>query len=285
MKRLHGDAAAYWEYQAHYAREILLPQLAEWGWEPAGKRVLEVGCSEAGILQAFADAGADVTGVEISAQRVEAALALQKTAFPVLENDICDASGIHKLNGPFDLVILRDVIEHLFDRDSALTNLSSVLSEQGRILVTFPPWFMPFGGHQQVLKTFLRKVPWLHLIPLPLYKRLVWWGVKGSRSLYNDLLNTRSTGLTITAFRKLIKRTGYALDQEIRWLVNPAYTVKFGLAARKAEIVGRIPVLNELVVTSIYALLRKASDGIGTSREVPRGTKSIERNCHGLRWP
>ena len=264
MERLHGNSAAYWEYQVRYAKEILFPLLEQWGWEIPDKRVLEVGCSEAGILQAFADSGAKVHGVEISEGRVEAALALQRTPFPVQVADVCDPKGVDGLKGPFDLIILRDVIEHLFDRDSALRNLANLLSDKGRVLITFPPWFMPFGGHQQVLKTFLRKLPWLHLLPLTFYKRLLRWGVRGNQSLYKDLMNTRATGLTIRAFQNLQKRTGFTPDREIRWLINPAYTIKFGLQSREAGMLGSIPVVNELAVTSVYAFLRKADEIGGT---------------------
>jgi SAM-dependent methyltransferase len=260
MNRLHGNAEAYWEYQYRYANEILFPLLAQWNWSCQDRCVLEVGCSEAGILQAFADAGASVTGVEISPGRIESARALQKTPFPVLLNDICNPDGLNELNSPFDLIILRDVIEHLFDRDVAMRNLSTLLAERGRVLVTFPPWYMPFGGHQQVLKTLLRKIPWLHLLPLPLYNRLIRSGVQGDRSLYQDLINTRTTGLTIRAFRRLLKRTGFVVDREIRWLVNPAYSIKFGLTARAAGILGSMPFLNEIAVSSVYAFLRRESE-------------------------
>ena len=235
----------------------MIPQLAEWGWETSGKRVLEVGCSEAGILQGFADAGASVTGAEISQKRVNAALSLQQTPFPVLLNDICDLSSLHELKGPFDLILLRDVIEHLFDRDAALTNLATLLSENGRVMITFPPWYMPFGGHQQALKNSLRKIPWLHLLPLSIYKRLMRLGTKGDKNLYQDLMNTRSTGLTLSNYRKLLERTGYVIDREVLWMVNPAYTIKFGMKARPAGIIGKIPFVREFMVTSMYSLLKR----------------------------
>ena len=82
---------------------------------------------------------------------------------------------IEKLNSKFDLIILRDVIEHLnnsnmyllFDRIDKLSNNNTV------VLITFPPFYSPFGLHQQVLmKNFLKYIPYLSLLPKGLIKYL-----------------------------------------------------------------------------------------------------------------
>ncbi len=256
MQRLHGDAEAYWRYQYRYGSEVLLPLLASWGWNVSGTRVLEVGCSEAGILGAFAEKGATVTGAEISESRIKSARSFQRTPFPVLSADICDPSAVQTLGGGYDLILLRDVIEHLFDRETAFDHLKQLLAPGGRIVVTFPPWYMPFGGHQQALPGPLRKVPWLHLLPMSLYVRLLHGQVNGQDWLVREMVNTRRTGLTIAAFHRLLNRKRLQIERETRWLINPAYTIKYGLAARPAGWLGKVPLLREVAVTSVYAMLK-----------------------------
>ncbi len=75
---------------------------------------------------------------------------------------------------PFDLIILKDVIEHIHDQDAILSRLRNFLKPGGHIFFGFPPWQMPFGGHQQVLAhRLLSRTPYFHLLPVPLYRGIL----------------------------------------------------------------------------------------------------------------
>jgi len=260
MERLHGQTNAYWEYQRRYAEEILLPLFNSWEWSPKGKSILEIGCSEGGILNALREHGADVTGIEINKDRVENAKRLQVTEFPVIQMDICDTDDLKGLENKFDLIILRDVIEHLLDRDSALANIRKLLVKNGVLFVTFPPWYMPFGGHQQVLRNFLRYVPFIHWLPRNLYLNLIKSVEKERPVLVRDLMDTYDSGLTMRSFRKLMKKYGYSIDHHIKWFLNPAYKIKFGWNQVEMGWFGKIPVLREIFTTSMYSWNRKLGE-------------------------
>jgi hypothetical protein len=67
--------------------------------------------------------------------------------------------------------MLRDVIEHIPDQDRFFKHVRSYLQPDGVIFFGFPPWYMPFGGHQQVCHSkFLSKLPWFHPLPFPLFR-------------------------------------------------------------------------------------------------------------------
>ena len=43
-----------------------------------------------------------------------------------------------------------------------------------KMLLTFPPYFSPFGLHQQaIMKTFLKNIPYLSLLPKQILKLLI----------------------------------------------------------------------------------------------------------------
>jgi SAM-dependent methyltransferase len=255
------------EFQRRFGDEILLPWLAEHGWNPKHKRVLEVGCSEGGLLELFAQRGAVATGAELSVGRVQHALELRQGQYDVVQADICDPDDAAGLGRGYDLIVLRDVIEHLLDREAAFANMRGMLAAGGKIAVTFPPWYMPFGGHQQALHSFWRLIPFTHWLPWPLYKAILKHGTKARPRVYDDLVSTRKTGLTIKAFHTLLRRTGYASLEEKRWLVNPAYKIKFNMKPRLAGAAGKIPWLREGLVTSVHCLLRRADDDVPGSEE------------------
>ncbi|MCS7170032.1 MAG: hypothetical protein NZ949_05355, partial [Candidatus Kapabacteria bacterium] len=70
-----GAASKYcWAYQFRLGYEVLLPQLRAWGAFKPGATVAEIGCAEAGILMAFALAGAKAAlGTDIAASRLHTA--------------------------------------------------------------------------------------------------------------------------------------------------------------------------------------------------------------------
>ena len=73
-----------------------------------------------------------------------------------------------KLMPKYDLVILRDVIEHIL-KDKKINFLNSVknyMDDDSRLLVTFPPYFSAFGLHQQAfLKMPFKVFPFLGWLP------------------------------------------------------------------------------------------------------------------------
>jgi 2-polyprenyl-3-methyl-5-hydroxy-6-metoxy-1,4-benzoquinol methylase len=64
--------------------------------------------------------------------------------------------------------LLKDVIEHIHDQPKLIAWMKSYLAPNGTIFFGFPPWQMPFGGHQQLCRNkVLAKLPYYHLLPRP----------------------------------------------------------------------------------------------------------------------
>ncbi|MDR0686371.1 MAG: class I SAM-dependent methyltransferase, partial [Dysgonamonadaceae bacterium] len=137
-------------------------------------RVLEIGCGSAGVLSAFLERGCSGgAGVDISEHNIAVAkkkLAGRKDVI-LLAKDIYKIDVETDLDGKFDIIVLKDVIEHIPNQEQLISQLKSLLRPNGKIFVGFPPWQMPFGGHQQILQSrVLSRIPYLHLLPTPVYR-------------------------------------------------------------------------------------------------------------------
>ncbi|NBP06521.1 MAG: class I SAM-dependent methyltransferase, partial [Bacteroidetes bacterium] len=211
MYEFHGDKARYFELTRKVTELHVIPFLKETGIYREGMRVLEIGCGEAGVLKAFTDKGCTAFGIELEESRLEYARQFMqpemnagKVAF--LNKDIYDVDVEKDIGNTFDLVILKDVIEHIPNQEKFMPQLHKFLAPGGSVFFGFPPWCMPYGGHQQVLPGKLAsRLPWYHLLPGPLYPmtlRLL--GV--SPSGINTMKEIRSTGISINRFLRICKK-------------------------------------------------------------------------------
>ncbi len=84
-------------------------------------RVLEIGCGEGGVLKAFINKGCTGIGVELDNSRIEHGKQwLQKDIesgkIKLISKDIYDVDADNEFNGGFDIIVLKDVIEHIHDQ-------------------------------------------------------------------------------------------------------------------------------------------------------------------------
>jgi SAM-dependent methyltransferase len=100
-----------------------------------GHRVLEVGCSVGHVTEHLIAAGNTVVGVEIDPDAAAQASEWAETVH-VLDLDTERVSSVEA--GPFDVILLGDVIEHLRDPIAAMRDLLSLLADDGRIIVSVP---------------------------------------------------------------------------------------------------------------------------------------------------
>ncbi|HEX2607832.1 MAG TPA: hypothetical protein VHK91_10650, partial [Flavisolibacter sp.] len=151
-----------------------------------------------------------------------------------------------------------DVIEHIHDQARLLAQLQSLLNREGTVFLGFPPWQMPFGGHQQMCRTrWLSKLPYWHLLPLPLYRFIL----RRFKEPVADLLEVRQTRLSLEHFERLTKKTGYAIRQRRFYLLNPIYAYKFKLKERKQfRWLAALPWLRNFFTTCAYYQIAPASD-------------------------
>lgn len=258
----HNDKDRYFSFQYEHSRDYIVPAVNQYISSGMVQRVMEVGSAEAGVLKAFLEKGCHCVGVEISDDRVvlarkyfEEELAEGKIEFHV--SDIFNVDP-RALNGGFDLIILKDVIEHIHDQDKALAHLRKFLKPGGMIFFTMPPWNMPFGGHQQLLKhrTF-HKTPWIHLLPRKVYGSFL-RRIGESQATIDLMLETHDTGISIRRFEGILKRNKFEVLSRDLWFFNPTYKYKFGLKPRRILWpLSRIPILRDFWTTSVYYLVRR----------------------------
>lgn len=257
MFEFHIDKKRYFQIQEENANEYVIPFIQAATTLSPGSRVLEIGCGEGGVLAAFVKMGCIGVGVELHESRLQLAKELlineiryNKISF--IANDIYKVSE-EELGGKFNVIILKDVIEHIHDQQKLLIRLHEILLPGGVIFFGFPPWQMPFGGHQQMCKSkFLSKLPYYHLLPKPMYA----WVLKKFGEPIEDLLEIKDTGISIERFEQIVKQTNYKVINKTHYLINPIYKYKFGWKARKQVPVLRdIPYIRDFFTTCVYYLI------------------------------
>ena len=102
---------------------------------PAGQRILDLGCG-AGDLLAALEPGAGV-GIDLSRPAVEEARRRHppSAGLRFLEGDMADPAVLAEAGGPFDTVLLVNVVTHLTDVERALEALHPVCHPRTRVLI------------------------------------------------------------------------------------------------------------------------------------------------------
>ena len=95
----------------------------------SGKTILEIGCGSGGILKAFKEKGASVKGYDLDQERINAGLR------NISEVESGDALGFDKDLSRYDLILLSNVLEHLFDPYRFLINLHGKLIQYSRLFM------------------------------------------------------------------------------------------------------------------------------------------------------
>ncbi|MCP9750617.1 bifunctional 2-polyprenyl-6-hydroxyphenol methylase/3-demethylubiquinol 3-O-methyltransferase UbiG [Ferruginibacter sp. HRS2-29] len=260
MFEFHQDKKKYFDINSANAKQYIMPFIEEKFTIEPGMRVLELGCGEGGVLRAFLDRGMTGVGIELDKVRLVDAsewlseeIAQGKVSF-FLEN-IYNTTP-EALGGKFDLILLKDVIEHIPNQQQLIAHLQHFLTGDGVIFFGFPPWQMPLGGHQQILQSrFWSKVPYYHLLPMPVYK----WILRSAKENVDEMVEIKETGISIERFEKITGAAGYSLLNKKHYLINPIYQYKFGWKPRKQfAAIQAIPWVRNFLTTCVYYLIQKA---------------------------
>jgi SAM-dependent methyltransferase len=236
MQKRHSDRTRYFNEQSATTRKYVIPFIEEKMKIDSSVSVLEPGCGEAGNLEPFLEIGCKSVGVDYDVQRIE----LGKTFYQdhpkrhllnLIGEDMYKVEG--QLTGQFDLIIMRDTIEHIHDQQRFMEYIKRFLKPGGKIFFAFPPWMMPFGGHQQLCSSkFLSVLPYFHLLPDFLYIGLL--KIFGEEQWRIDsLLEIKETRLPLEKFERILKDTGYQVDKRTLYFIQPNYETKFKLKTRK----------------------------------------------------
>ena len=257
MQERHLDRSKYFEEQKITVEKYVLPLIKEVKDINKDTSVLEIGCGEGGNLVPFLNNGCmRIVGVDMSKGKIENA----NKVFNKIENGnsiefICD--DIYNLSaediGKFDIIITRDVLEHIHGQEKFMSYVKRFLKPGGKFFLGFPPWQSPFGGHQQMcVNKTLSKLPYFHILPKSFYK-LILKSFKESKSKIEGLLEIKDTRISIERFERILKKERYKKDKRCHYLINPNYEIKYGLKPRKtSSFFSSIPYLRNYLITTNY---------------------------------
>jgi len=210
----------------------LWPGLAE---AMHGKRVLDFGCGQGAHAVALGRMGARVVGLDIQSKVLAQARNLAGD-MPVRFTDRLEPDE------RFDCVLSVNSMEHFSDPYAVLAQMKSLLSADGRILITFcPTWCAPYGAHMH----YFTRVPWVHLIfpersVMDVRSR---YKSDGARR-YEDVEGGLNR-MTVARFQRLIRKAGLRV---VAWKVD--YVKGQAWAAY-------LPIVRELLANRVTATLRR----------------------------
>lgn len=263
MTKLQHNKPKYFEIQHLNSKSSIIPFLKGIYEPKEGDKVLEIGSAEGGVLKAFTDIGCICTGIELSPNRVKLAKGfmheeIEKGLINFRSDDIYDVDP-NKLPHKFNLIILKDVIEHIHNQEKFMAKVGEFLADDGVIFFGFPSWRMPYGGHQQNANSkFLAKMPYYHLLPTFLYKGILKLFGESDEMIYN-LIEIKETGISTKQFEKLCLINGFNILKRVKYFVAPIYEYKFGYKPKLLpKWIAAIPYFNDFVTfQSYYAISKK----------------------------
>jgi len=245
-------AVKHFEEQKQFAQDYLVPFLEQHIPDFKKLSVLEVGCAEAGFLDYLLKIGMEGTGIELETHRVKIAREINPL-LKVFQGDITDFSLLDQISERFDVVVMRDVIEHISNREVVFKIIRHFLNPGGYFFITFPPRFSPFAGHQQHARSFLKWTPYVHLLPEFFWYTLGRW-LGESQNYLKSVMKNYQIGLSIRQFEKLFHKFGFQPVVKGLFLLRPIFKYRYGIPIIRFP---NVPILREFLTTGCEYLLKK----------------------------
>lgn len=155
---LEQDRERWWQsenwdkWAEHYVSEyprgrFILRTLARYApeFQPRDAAVLDIGCGDAGVLIAFAEAGARCAGLEPDARSLERGAVRAREHGVEIELRQGTAEQLPYDAAAFDLVVLDNVLEHVQDRERTLAEIFRVLRPGGLLYLVTPKPFAAYS--------------------------------------------------------------------------------------------------------------------------------------------
>lgn len=255
MQKRHTDTRRYFNEQVYTTATYVIPFIEKVKHVDASLKVFEIGCGEGGNLKPFLDLGCTCVGVDLSNGKIERGKEIFNDT-PGIELICKDIYDMPDYYGKFDILIIRDVIEHIHDQDKFLGFIKQFLNRDALVFVAFPPWQNPFGGHQQMCRNkFLSMLPFFHLLPASIYRSILKLFGESDTTIAG-LLEIKETGISIERFEIICQKNSYIIKSRILYFINPNYQIKFGLKPRKTiKLLNYIPYLKNFYNTCGYYLI------------------------------
>jgi ubiquinone/menaquinone biosynthesis C-methylase UbiE len=243
----------YWQYEYDVCARFIAPLLDAWGTPVKGAAILDVGCGEGGGLCALHDRGGSCAGFDIDESRVQSALSLQGPRAIGFAYGNLYADPVPFSDRRFDLVTLHDVFEHLDQKPAMIARLKKYLKPGGKLLITFPPYYSAYGGHQQHLRTWFARLPFFHLVPFS--GSFILPRLEGEAPhVVAEVQKLGRLKMGMKKFERVASRGGMHVDRREAYLISPNH-IRFGLRPVPAGFLARVPLVREFACTGVIYLL------------------------------
>lgn len=248
----YNMAEKHFYEQRKFTESYLIPYFEKHLPDFRSMKILEIGCAEAGFMDVLSSKGFDIMGLELEEHRVKTALE-KNPNLDIIVGDITQDSIVEKFGSTFDLIVMRDVIEHIPDRVATFSNVSKLLKRDGYLYITFPPRFSAFAGHHQNYRSLLKLFPYLQLLPNSLIRGLA--GIfKEPSSITEQVILNSKVGLTIAKFEKYYQQFDFKPAVKELFLFRPIYGIRFKTKTRKFP---NVPLVREFLALGCEYLLHK----------------------------
>lgn len=253
MQERHTNREQNFKEQAYTTSKYVIPFIEQNKIIKEGLRILEIGCGEGGNLKPFLDKGCVCVGVDLSESKIESGRKIYSSTksnenIELVTCDIYQWSCAEK----FDVIILRDVLEHLHHHDTFFSFSDQFLKNDGVFFIGFGPWQSPFGGHQQICRNiFISRMPFIHLLPGKIFFGIL---EKIREPRIEELIEIKSTRITIENFLALIDKSNYCITKKTYYLFNPNYKIKFGIKPVK-HFFSFLPWIRNYITTAGYFII------------------------------
>lgn len=230
----------------------------------SGKTVLDMGCGASGKSLYYISIGAEqVVGVDVvehykkEAEDFAAQLGYQDK-FRFL---LGDALNLGLPENTFDVVIMNDFMEHIYDPKGALQEALRVLKPGGRIYINFLPYYHPTGAHM----SDVIGIPWVHLFfsektLIAAYKDLV-RGLPDEQDRLALRFSTDESGReTISYINKMTIRRFHRILKELK--LTPYWYREIPLRSYLTPL-AKLPVLKEMFVKMCACIIEKPAPETG----------------------
>ena len=219
----------YWNYQFILAKEYYIPLLKKWGYNFSNKKILDIGCGNGGFTAAFGE-HCNITGIDIKSFPWKTIENVTYKSYDIL-------SKPKKIDTDFDLIIMRDVIEHIPNKNK-LDFIKTALDYgtfNSKLLITFPPFYSPFGLHQQVfLKSFIKYIPFLSSISpkilIPILKIL-----NEDLNSINNINEMYNSKMTISNFESMINELKLNIAQSKFFYCRPSHEIRYQIKTKEVK--------------------------------------------------
>jgi SAM-dependent methyltransferase len=177
----HADRYRFQIRSRERAKSFIADMRSLLGFDFAGKKVLDVGCAYGSCSIEMAHQGAEVAGIEVSLKWLRLAELNAKGEADVrfLHGDASSRSALADLQPDrYDLIVLNDVLEHVYDTAGLLHNCQTLLADGGLIYFQVPNGLATESvlaeGHKKVFGISLLPPDYWHLFvgaPFKIYYR------------------------------------------------------------------------------------------------------------------